>query len=325
MSAETPNETPSSMTPDEAAKRFREADQRYREQDFAGALAILEDLDARFPNDRNLLYARARTLGKIGREDEALALCDRLVSEFGYSRAARLQVKLLKSLTEQIDQDAEAGTPPPIDIPSEPEDESEAPKEPRFRIKPVRLLLLIGLVVLTLMKLIHPLVSIGIVVAYFVLKWAIGRLILRLFSAPFKMKAKALAGATVEIHDVSIVTNPDPGLIEEVGEEHGGELRFVQIDVTIQPQSKSEGFTHWEPGELSIAPDSMTIKGLDDLDHCFSVAHVKIVHEGVERDDDGYKLNGPARVKLLVGLPPGAQGYQFVYYTQAFGNVQVPA
>lgn len=325
MTTDAPNDTPSLLTPDEAAQRFKQADQRYRDRDFAGALAILDDLDARYPNDRNLLYARARTLGKIGREDEALALCDRLVSEFGYSRAARLQVKLLKSLTEQIDQDAEAGTPPPIDIPSEPEAESEAPKEPRFRIKPVRLLLLVGLVVLTLMRLIHPFVSIGIVVAYFVLKWAIGRMILRLFSAPFKMKAKALAGAAVEVHNVSIVADPDPALIEDLGEENERELRYVQIDVTIRPQNRSEGFTHWEPGELSLAPDSMTIKGLDDLDDCFSVADVKIIYEGVERDDEGYKLNGPARVKLLVGLPPGAQGYQFVYYTEAFGNVQVPA
>lgn len=325
MTTDAPNDTPSLLTPDEATQRFRAADQRYREQDFAGALAILEDLDARYPNDRNLLYARARTLGKIGREDEALALCDRLVSEFGYSRAARLQVKLLKSLTEQIDQDAEAGTPPAIDIPSEREEESETPEEPRFRIKPVRLLLLIGLVVLTLMKLIHPFVSIGIVVAYFILKWAIGRLILRVFSAPFKMKAKALAGAAVQIHNVSIVTNPDPERIEDLGDANGRELRYVQIDVTIQPQARNEGFTHWEPGELALAPDAMTIKGLDDLDDCFSVADVKIIHEGVERDDEGYKLNGPARIKMLVGLPPGAQGYQFVYYTEAFGNVQVPA
>jgi len=320
------------MTPDEATAQFREADKLYRGGKFNQAMRILDTLNAEFPSDRNLMYAQARTLGKIGREDEALTLCDRLVSDFGYSRAARLQVKLLKSMTEQIDADAAAAPPlpPQSDSASEsdsPEDEDVDEKPRRFQIKPIRLILLIVLITLTLTKLIHPFLGIGIFVAYFVVKWVIGAAVKRLFMAPFKMKAQALAGATVSVHDVTSIPNPDPDLIGDDDEDdsEGPELRYVTIDVTVEPPERTEGFTHWEPGELSLAPQSVQIKGLDDLDHCFNVVDVKVFNDGVEEDDEGYKYNGPARIKLLVGLPHGADAYQFVYYTEAFGMVEVPA
>ncbi len=317
------------MKPEDATRKFREADDCYRNGKYEAAMEILDALDVEFPNDRNLMYAQARTLGKLGREDEALALCDRLVSEFGYSRAARLQVKLLKSMTEQIDADAAAA--PPVLPPASPDSDSDSEPEPektrRFQIKPVRLLLLIALVALTLMKLIHPFVAIGIVVAYFILKWAVGKAVIKLFTAPFKMKAQALAGATVHVHSVTSVAKPDPELIANADDDasDGPELRYVTIDVTVQPQERTEGFTHWEPGELALAPASMRVKGMDDIDQCFSVLNVKVLNNGVEQDDEGDKYHGPARVRLMVGLPHGAQSYQFVYYTEAFGAVEVPA
>ncbi len=317
------------MKPDDATQQFREADQCYKDGDFEGALKILNELDVAFPSDRNLMYAQARTLGKVGREDEALALCDRLVSEFGYSRAARLQVKLLKSMTEQIDADAAAAPPalPPEEDESESDPDLGEEKPRRFQIKPIRLLFLIGLVTLTLMKLIHPFVAIGIVIAYFILKWTISKAVMKLFTAPFKMKAQALAGAAVQVHGVTSISNPDPDLIADAEDEEseGTELRYVSIDVTVQPQERTEGFTHWEPGELSLVPSSIRFKGLDDIDNCFSVLDVKVLNNGVEEDDEGDKYHGPARVKLMVGLPHGAQSYQFVYYTEAFGAVEVPA
>ncbi len=317
------------MTPEDATNQFRDADQRYRDGDFAGAMEILNALDVEFPNDRNLMYAQARTLGKIGREDEALSLCDRLVSEFGYSRAARLQVKLLKSMTDQIEADAAAAPPSLFEL--EPESESEPEidevKPRRFKIKPIRLLLLIVLVTLTLLKLIHPFIGIGIVVAYFVMKWVLGAAIQRLFTAPFKMKAQALAGATANVHGVTAVAHPNPDLVDAEDDEgtEGPALRYVSIDVTVQPQMRKEGFIHWEPGELALAPESARIKKLDDLEKCFNVLDVKILNNGVEEDDEGYKYNGPARLKLLVGVPHGAQSYRFVYYTELFGLVEIPA
>lgn len=312
------------MTSEGATKRFREADGEYRKGYYAQTMEILDRLEVEFPRDRNLMYARARTLGNIGRENEALALCDRLVTEFGYSRAARLQVKLLKQMTEQAD--AHAAAAPELLAASDSELRSVVSEKSarRFQVKPVRWLLLIVLVALTLMKIIHPFTGVGIVVVYFIINWMVGAAVRKLFMAPFKMKAKALAGATANVHGVMLISNPD---LREIGDddERGSDLRYVSIDVTVQPQARSGGFTHWEPGELALAPKFGRVQGVDDLDRCFNVVDVKVIHDGVAEDDEGYKYHGPARVKLLVGLPHGAQAYHFVYYTESFGMVSVPA
>jgi hypothetical protein len=327
------------MKPDDATKQFRQADDRYRRGQYDAALLLLEELDDAFPNDKNLMFARARTLGKLGRCDEALEICDRLVAEFDYARAARLQVRLLKSMTEQIEDDADQEVPAtaPAPLPNfdvrlpedNVEDDEPETKERRFRIKPIRLFLLAGLVTLAALRFVPIPVAIGLVVGYFVLKWVAGAAIKRLFTMPFKMKGKALEGAIVDIHGVTPAPQPEPHLLDDI-DPNGPELRFVWIDMTVHPQEHTEGFSHWEPGELVLAPLSMRIKGLDDLDKCFSVLDARLVGNGTteageDEDDDFGKYAGPARIKLMVGLPKESDDYQFVYYTETFGHVHVPA
>jgi hypothetical protein len=325
------------MKADDATKQFRQADDRYRSGEYDAALVLLEDLDDAFPNDKNLMFAKARTLGKLGRCDEALEICDWLVAEHDYARAARLQVRLLKSMTEQIEDAAVHEAPAPVPLPNFdvrlPEDdvddyEHEA-KERRFRIKPIRLLLLAGLVTLAALRFVPIPVAIGLVVGYFVMKWVAGAAIKRLFTVPFKMKGKVLEGAFVDIHGVTPAPEPEPHLLEDI-DPNGPELRFVWIDMTVHPPERTEGFAHWEPGELVLAPLSIRIKGLDDLDKCFSVLDARSVGNGTvevgeEEDENFGKYAGPARVKLMVGLPKESDDYQFVYYTETFGHVHVPA
>lgn len=80
----------------EANARFAEADELYRIGDYAGALYILDDLDRAFPRQHRLLAARARCLSAMDRFDEALAICDRLIDDFGYAKAEALRERIVQ-------------------------------------------------------------------------------------------------------------------------------------------------------------------------------------------------------------------------------------
>jgi len=100
-------------------------------------------------------------------------------------------------------------------------------------------------------------------------------------------------------------------------------LRYAWLDVTITPQERTKGFTHWEPGELVLAPLGMKYKSPDDMDNCFSVHSLKLVVDGQEQEEEGMKYHGPLRVKLLVGLPMDQNAFKFVYYFEQFGELRV--
>jgi hypothetical protein len=100
-------------------------------------------------------------------------------------------------------------------------------------------------------------------------------------------------------------------------------LRWVWLDVTITPQPRTDGFTHWEPGELMLLPLSKPYKGLDDMDHCYNVRDLKLVVDGVEHPDEGGKYHGPQRLKLLVGLPQQENAFKFAYYFEQFGEIRL--
>ena len=76
---------------------FREADRLYRREKYLTALEILEELDGLFPDDRNVLFPKARCLAKLERMDEAYDLCEEIIEKFDYARAHELRALILKS------------------------------------------------------------------------------------------------------------------------------------------------------------------------------------------------------------------------------------
>ena len=74
---------------------FRESDTRFKSGDFAGSLAGLDELDRAFPNTPRILHPRAVCLEKLGRTQEAIAICDRLIQANGHEPSRRLRERLL--------------------------------------------------------------------------------------------------------------------------------------------------------------------------------------------------------------------------------------
>jgi len=84
------------MDKDEAKTKFKKADEHFRSGRFEEALSILDELDVVFPEDRRVLYPRARCLAELSRLDEALQLCDFMVGKWDYVRARRLRSRILE-------------------------------------------------------------------------------------------------------------------------------------------------------------------------------------------------------------------------------------
>lgn len=337
-----------------AIARFHEADRLYRIKDYAGALQILDELYRDYDKSHHIINARARALARVERFDEALLLCDRLVDEFAYDKGQWLRERVLKKKLAATRRAAETipdddmrnaktqadsdDACPPLPLPkgmtassssNSDEDlgdfgsteEPEGKGKGLFRIKPISLIIVLLLVAGVATGYVPYWLGGGLIVGYFVLNMMIRALFYRLFSTPFKMKGKALQDAGVEVHQV-LPTLPPTDLDDEGGEDHGPRS-YYWIDVTITPQVRTSGFTHWEPGELSLAPVSQRIKKIDDIEQCMPVLSVKLLVDGVEQEDEGDKLRGAQRIKVLVALPQGFGRYKFVYYFESFGDFKV--
>ncbi|HRI88741.1 MAG TPA: tetratricopeptide repeat protein [Candidatus Hydrogenedentes bacterium] len=326
------------MGSSESEAQFSEASQLYVEGRYDEAIVILDRLDMLYPDTLNILKARARTLGKLRRYDEAIALCERLASEFGYHKAHLLRERLLAKM--QVVPDDDIGeitfTPEVVDdgVPTGDGDSDGVgglvtiqPAEKKFRIKPVRLILLLLIVAGMYTGYVPYWLGGGLIVAYFLMKYAIRAAVFKLFSLPFKMKGKALKDATVEMHGFEWTGKPEVSRQADDDDEPESEpakpLRYVWIDVTITPPVRTQGFTHWEPGELMLAPFKTKIKSLDDMDKCFGIHDYKFIVDGAEMESEGSKVRGPQRIKVLAGVPEGESAFKFMYYSYCFGELKL--
>lgn len=328
----------------EAERRFQKADKLFTYGRFEDALADLDALEAAYPDNHRVLNAKIRTLEQLQRFEEALPLCDRLVDHLGYDKAHTMRERIREAHArgESAPQQAFwANNPsPPSAAPNPPAAESAGEVEEnvtgkpagRFRIKPIRLLILICLVAGMYFGYVPTWLGGGLIGAYFIIKYVliglIGKwLIMKLFTAPFKMKGKALEGAQCVLHGVEWTEAPPPEEHEEDDDDTVARplvaLRYAWLDVTITPQERTKGFTHWEPGELALAPLGLKYKTPDDMDHCFQVRDVKIIVDGEVVDEEGMKYHGPQRLRLLVGLPMDQNDFKFVYYFEQFGELRV--
>ena len=176
---------------------------------------------------------------------------------------------------------------------------------------------------------------VAVVVATLIgLKFVVGALLKKLFTAPFIAKGAALRDAQVQVHSVTPAAAPvyeaeeEDAEDEEEPEEPDVPRDWYHLDVTITPPVPTGGFTHWEPGELVLTgPDAKSSRDLDSMDEeaAEPVAEVEIWRDGGWRPDEEGKYPGPQRLRLLAGVPVGTRRARFRYYFEVFGEIDLPS
>lgn len=168
----------------------------------------------------------------------------------------------------------------------------------------------------------------------------VGRWLLhRLFLLPFKAKGAVLRRAAVTVHALDPATRPAPRETARLGYQwHEGDeepdaaddqpteqpvsRRYYRLVATVTPRPKVGGFQHWEPGELRlILPQT---RPMQDEDDACTIEDLAIEEDGVFRPDEGFKLHGEQKLRLLLGVRPGVGRLVFQYYFETFGEVVLP-
>lgn len=181
-----------------------------------------------------------------------------------------------------------------------------------------------------------PIALVMLIAAAWGIKILIGRLIMKLFEAPFRLKGAVLRDARTTVHEVKRLAA-------------GPQFHEYQIDLTIQPNAEAATpFRSWNPHEIELVPfgtkpgpppDSKD----DDEDEernsavkkPWQVAKVEFWYKGQFVDklpgEDGDQENAPPldeneplnRVRLLACVPPDHKRVAFRYYFEVFGDVSL--
>jgi uncharacterized protein (DUF58 family) len=171
------------------------------------------------------------------------------------------------------------------------------------------------------------------------------KLFLWIFSMPFRAKGRVLRNATVEIHSIHPAAPPvknrgaaqarlpteEEDDDEEDDEDEPDVVRdYYEIEVTITPQPQPGPFQHWDYGEVTLANPG---KRWDVDDDTCRVANVELVRTGTvlldsrrlddDDEDDGPKVAGPHRLRMLIGVKGGIRELVFSYYFEKFGKVSL--
>ncbi|MBI2193351.1 MAG: hypothetical protein HYU36_15360 [Planctomycetes bacterium] len=192
-----------------------------------------------------------------------------------------------------------------------------------------RLLFLVTLVLFVLGAVYLPwwvfcLIILGIIFGIFItLKLLGGWLVKALFSVPFKLKGAVLKGAEAEIHSLAPAAPPERKKGEEDEEAAGdaGRRQYFLLEATVTPRPSRGKFTVWEPGELLLVRPGSAID--DDDDSC-RIESLALQEDGQFKPDEGYKFEGPKRLRMLIGVIPEVRQFQFRYYFETFGQVALP-
>ena len=83
----------------DALAKFREADELYRTKEYERALVVLNELDEKYPNQKNVLFPKARCLYQLRRLNEALEICRELIVHHGYAKAVSLEKRIKQSMS----------------------------------------------------------------------------------------------------------------------------------------------------------------------------------------------------------------------------------
>ena len=79
-----------------AEKRFQESNRLFRNKQYDASLKLLDELDTFFPNNRRIRFAKAKCYGAMGRTNHAVDICEELINNYNYERAAQLKEELLR-------------------------------------------------------------------------------------------------------------------------------------------------------------------------------------------------------------------------------------
>lgn len=91
------------MADNDATKKFNAAQRFFSEGDFDHALVLLKELNAEFPNTKNVLLALARCYAELKDFDNAVPLCETCIRHWNAPRAASLLASIKKE-QEQSDE-----------------------------------------------------------------------------------------------------------------------------------------------------------------------------------------------------------------------------
>ncbi len=159
--------------------------------------------------------------------------------------------------------------------------------------------------------------------------WLLARLIL----APLRLKSAVLRGADLLVNAVEPTAAPvheqDDADDDEADVTPAAPLAWYWLDLTITPHlACGAKFTHWEPGDLSLAhpdakPPSMKDKdeGPEDVGE---VHEVQVWADGGFGPDEVGKYDGEQRVRLLACVQPEATVAKLRYYFEFVGEVSFP-
>ncbi len=144
------------MNSEQASEEYKTASDLYTQGKHAEALEILDRLDALYPNDRRVMYARALALRAVGRPDEARALCERCLASHDAPRVRALLNELLAATPSSpalnfianLDIKLDDGPPTPIPVAAAAVPEEEP--APRTRRRQMILAICVGVFVVVL-------------------------------------------------------------------------------------------------------------------------------------------------------------------------------
>ncbi|HPO13997.1 MAG TPA: tetratricopeptide repeat protein [Candidatus Hydrogenedentes bacterium] len=103
------------MKPDSAQVKYQQADKLFRENQFAAALEILDELDQAFPKTKNIMLLKAFCLAYLYRAQEAIRVCDRILSRFNCPEAHDLKIRLVRNDGLPVMPGRDSGPPRKID------------------------------------------------------------------------------------------------------------------------------------------------------------------------------------------------------------------
>jgi hypothetical protein len=177
-------------------------------------------------------------------------------------------------------------------------------------------------------------------------KLVIVKLVKRFALGLFGMKARALKGATMNVHSIKSVPKPpepDDEPEDEDDEDEGDEKAledkskdekkgsakpetpkdYVEVDVTITPGKEARAGV-WEPSELMLT--SGKIKSLADIEakEVGTTHSVEIWNGTAFGPDDPGKYPGEQRLKVIFEVKPGTTNAWLHYYNQPIGQLKLP-
>ena len=88
------------MNNNELYLQYRQAIQLIRVGRYEESLQILQEIDAERPETKNVHYAMAVCLEMLGRTDEALGYCGRLIAKYDHPKARIIKARIEKAASE---------------------------------------------------------------------------------------------------------------------------------------------------------------------------------------------------------------------------------